>query len=172
MDVSVGDSRNSRCRDVDFDLCGIRVGQRPSLKRSRLQRDCRLARGDPRQFNASGRDLHGSAHGETMVPGKDPLRVQFAGTPELRVLSARRPNDLSRPNAGCASHLRRAEASHFCVRVPGTSIVSQVGGWFSRARETVVQHGNLDPRRLRYFVIGDTSAADIDSLARLFKAAS
>ena len=40
-------------------------------------------------------DLHRPAHGETVVPGKDPLRIQFAGARELRVLSAWRPDDLS-----------------------------------------------------------------------------
>jgi len=49
----------------------------------------------PGQFVSSGCDFHRSAHGEALVPGKNPLRVQFAGTPELRILSAWRPDDLS-----------------------------------------------------------------------------
>ena len=53
-----------------------------------------------------------------------------------------------------------------------------------RALPTRLENGSLPPEKLsfnmetwaqgglRYFVIGDTSTADIDSLAKLFKAAS
>lgn len=53
-----------------------------------------------------------------------------------------------------------------------------------RALSARLEDGSLSPEKLsfnmetwtqgglRYFVVGDTSAADIDSLARLFKAAS
>ena len=56
---------------------GNRSGQRPGV-----QRDCRLARGDASQFVAGRCDLDRPAHGKALVPGKDSLRLQFAGTPE------------------------------------------------------------------------------------------
>ena len=40
-------------------------------------------------------DFDRPAYGKALVPGKNPLRVQFAGTSELRVLSAWRQDDLS-----------------------------------------------------------------------------
>ena len=92
-----------------------------------------------------------------MVPGKDPLRVQFAGTPELRVLSAWRPNDLSRSNAGGAFDLRCAEAPYFSVRIPGTVVVivivvvSEVEREFLLAEATAVQHGNMEAGRPSLF---------------------
>src|SRR5260370_1424640 len=90
MDISRGSSRHSCGRDIDFSLSG-----NPIRERSGFQRDCGFARGDAGQFIAGGCDLHRSAHGEALVPGKDPLRVQFARTPELGVLSAWRPDNLS-----------------------------------------------------------------------------
>jgi anti-sigma factor RsiW len=49
------------------------------------------------------------------------------------------------------AHLRCSEAPHFCVRVPGTVTASQVGREFSRAEETVFQHGNMESRRASLF---------------------
>jgi len=89
MEVS-GGSRHSRGRDVDFRLSGEPIRQRPGL-----QRDCRLARGDAGQFIAGGCHLDRSAHGKAVVPGKNPLRVQFSGTPEYRIFSVGRPDDVS-----------------------------------------------------------------------------
>ena len=51
-------------------------------QRPGVQRDCRFARGDTGQRIAGRCDLHRSAHGETLVPGKDSFCLQFARTPE------------------------------------------------------------------------------------------
>src|ERR1700751_200106 len=144
MDASHGGGRDSRGRGNNFNLHWNALRQRPDTSRSRLHRDCRLARGDPGQLIAGGCNLHGSAHREALVPGKNPLLLQFAGTPELRVLSPWWPNDLCRASAGGAPDLRRAEAPHFSVRVPGTVIISEVGRQFSLAEATAVQHGNME----------------------------
>src|SRR5215469_11067136 len=128
MDVCCGDSWHSHSWRVEFNLYGSPV--RPG---SSVQRDCRLACGDASGFVACGCYLDRPAHGETVVPGQDPFRIQFAGPHELRVLSTWRQDDLSRPNAGCTPDLRCSEASHIGLRVPRTFIASKVVREFSLA---------------------------------------
>ena len=114
-----------------------------------------------------------------MVSGKDPLRLRFAGNPELRVLPPRGAYDLPRSNTRRAFDLRCSEAPHFCVRVPGTIIASQEQSLRARLDENSLapkkQSFNMETWSqggLRYFVIGDASAADINSLAKLFRTAA
>jgi hypothetical protein len=105
-------------------------------------------------------------------PGKDPLRIQFAGAPEFRVLSAWRPDDLSWSNAG-AHLIYDVRKHHISVFV-----------FQERSLSARLDKNSLSPKKLpfnmetwsqgglRYFVIGDASTADINNLAKLFKTTS
>jgi anti-sigma factor RsiW len=164
MDVCCGGSRHYRDRDVDYRLSGNSIRQR-----SGFQRDCRLARGDAGQFISGRCDLHRSAYGEALVPGKDSLRVQFAGAPELRVTLL----------GGRMTYLDQTAGAHliYDVRKHHISVfVFQERALPARLDENLVspkkQPFNLETWSqggLRYFVIGDASAADIDGLAKLLK---
>src|SRR5580698_509558 len=86
-----------------------------------------------------------------MVPGKDSLRVRFAGASELRVLASRGTYDLPWASARRAFDLRCSEAPHFCVRIPGTGVARQLGRESPFAEATAIQHGNMEPRRASLF---------------------
>src|SRR5215469_17413336 len=141
LDVCCGDGRHSHSWRVEFNLCGSAV-----RTESGFQRDCGLARGNASQFVACGCCLNRPAHSETVVPGQDPFRIQFAGPQELRVLSTWRQDDLSPPNAGRAPDLRCSEASHIGLRVSGKFIATQVVREYSLAPEPVVQCRNMESR--------------------------
>ena len=118
-------------------------------------------------------DLYGSAHGEALVPGKDPFRVQFAGlqNSEFSLLGGRMAYLHQTPGAQIIYDVRKHHLSVFIF--PERSLRAGLDENSLSPEETAVQHGNMPSQGgLRYFVIGDASAADIDSLAKLFKAAS
>ena len=77
-------------------------------------------------------------------------------------------------NSSIAIHYRRRQTCnpHFCVRVQEQSLPARLDGNSLSPKKVPFNMETWSQGGLRYFVVGDASAADIDSLAKLFKAAS
>ena len=103
------------------------------------------------QLIASRCGVHRSPHREALVSRKDPLRLRFAGSPELRIYPPRRPHDLRRSITRRTFDLHRAQARNFCVRLPGRRVPAWMGRKLFRDKRAVIQHRNLEPRRTSLF---------------------